>query len=378
MAVAALETGNAAPLLTAQEPSGGATGTVDPGQAPSVEELKRRVEAALLEEFERQALIGLAVAVVEGESVIEFHFGHADKKAEVKVGPETLFRWASISKPLTAVLALQLERDGKLDLDMDVRKLVPEFPEKPWPITARQLLQHRAGVVHYGNGKVVRTKEDYGVEHPFKDSVRALDAFKASPLIFEPGTAHAYTTHGYMLLGATLQRAGGAPYADQIRRRIAQPAGLDSLRPDYAWEAIANRAKGYRKLAGIEALSSQADVSWKLPGGGFVSTIGDLGRFAQALMGEALLPKEVLRKAWMAQPAPEKPAGTIPYGLGFGTRTTARGPMVSHSGSQAKTRTLMQFYPGEGRAVCVMTNSEWARVAPIARAVWGVLPAPQR
>ena len=328
--------------------------------------------AALNESLQEQQLVGLAAAwIEEGEVVRVFHLGFADREAEVPVGETTLFRWASISKPLTAVAALQLVEAKKLDLAQDVRELVPEFPAQAWPITARHLLCHQGGVVHYTNGKVVRVEREYTTERPFADVVVALDRFAASPLLFEPGTRYSYTTHGYMLLGAVVERAGGAPFAAQIEARIAKPLELSTLRPDYAWEEIPGRAVGYRRLGKIVVRSSDTDVSWKLAGGGYLSNVRDLAQFAAGLCGEELLPAASLRRMWTRQATNDgKRTG---YGLGFSVAHSGDRLRVSHSGSQEKTRTLMQVFPDERRGIVLMTNSEWAELAPIAARMWAEL-----
>lgn len=307
-----------------------------------------------------QDLVGLAVGVVlAGEVAFTEHLGWEDREAEVPVTDATRFRWASISKPVTAVATLQLARAGSLDLDRDVRAYVPEFPDKGHAVTARQLLGHLGGVVHYSNGEVVRTLRWYEVEHPFEDVVLALDTFQESPLVAEPGTRYAYTTHGYVLLSAVVQRAGGAPYWHQVRTRIVEPAGLASLRPDYQWEEIPHRAVGYRRFGPAIVRSGDTDVSWKLGGGGYLSTVRDLAGFAAALLGDGLLTNEEKALAWTPAMVEGEPTG---YGLGFRVREIDGVRVVEHSGSQQKTRTWMRLVPERGLAVVLMTNSEWARL----------------
>jgi serine beta-lactamase-like protein LACTB len=334
-------------------------------------DLRAGVRAAATGEVQAQGLVGLAVGVVlDGEVAFTEYFGWEDREAEVPVTAETRFRWASISKPVTAVVALQLARAGKLDLDADVREYVPEFPAKEHPITARQLLGHLGGVVHYTNGEVVRTERTYDVEHPYADVVLALDRFKQSPLVAVPGTKYAYTTHGYILLSAVVQRAGGASYWDQVRARVCAPAHLASLRPDYQWEQIPHRATGYKRPQREVLRSTNTDVSWKLGGGGYVSTIGDLAGFAAALLGDDLLTDEDKALAWTSQEAGGKRTG---YGLGFGTRVVDGERVVEHSGSQEKTRTWMRLLPEHGLAVVVMTNSEWAQLRGLVTELVGVV-----
>lgn len=349
----------------------------DPAEDPTGDLADLPLEAALRvalgAEFERQGLVGLAAAVVVEERIEELYFGQADRSTAAAVGPDTMFRWASISKPLVAVRAVQLAREGALDLDGDVRALVPEFPEKPWRITPRQLAGHLGGVVHYSNGAVVRTERAYGAAHPFVDEVVALDAFKESPLLCEPGTRYAYTTHGYMLLGAAVGRAGGAPLRDQIAAHVAAPLGMSTLQPDFQWVPIPGRARGYRRVGGLVVPSADSDVSWKLAGGGFISTVGDLARFARGLMGEGLLPREALELMWTPQTL--RSGARTTYGLGFGIANVGGEREVRHSGSQQKARTYLALRPDSRRAVVVMSNSEFARTRPVVDAAWRVLDA---
>ncbi|MEZ6015592.1 MAG: serine hydrolase domain-containing protein [Planctomycetota bacterium] len=362
-------------LLTLGSLSAGAFGQASaaPPEAGALSEAQlTALQGALRKEFDAQGLVGLAVGVVrEGRVAHELYFGLADRANEQPVAAHTLFRWASISKPVTAVAALQLVESGALDLDRDVREYVPEFPEKPWPISARQLLCHQGGVVHYTNGEVVRTKREYEAEHPFEDLVVALDMFKESPLIAQPGTTYSYTTHGFMLLGAVVQRAGGAPFAAQVQSRIAAPAGMMTFRPDYQWLELPHRAVGYVRVGERVLPSTNTDVSWKLPGGGYVSTVGDLARFVAALMGDTLLPRRALDRMWTAQRTADGAATS--YGLGFGVARVDGRLRVAHTGSQEKTRTLMQFFPDERVGLVLMTNSEWARLGPVAEAAWLLL-----
>jgi CubicO group peptidase (beta-lactamase class C family) len=267
---------------------------------------------------------------------------------------------------VTAVAALQLAERGRLDLDADVRRYVPEFPDKGETITARQLLCHQAGIVHYANGPVVRAEKTYDDPHPFADVVVALDAFKDSPLLCRPGTRFSYTTHGYILLSAVVQRAGGERFADQVRERIAGPLGMKDFRPDYSWEDIPNRAAGYsRSGVAIERRAEVHDVSWKLGGGGFTSPAEDLARFGVGLLARKLVSEETERRMWTVVKPPD-PQGAKPYGLGFFVIDRPDGrKIVGHDGSQEKTRPALMLDVEAGRGVAVMTNSEWCDAADL-------------
>lgn len=329
--------------------------------------MTRRIDERVASELRQHGLVGVAVSmVVDGRLALARGYGLADREAGVPVSPTaTSFRWASISKPVTAVAALQLAERDQLDLDADVCELVPEFPRKPHVVTARQLLCHQGGIVHYANGPVVVTQRSYDVEHPFVDMVVALDKFKESPLVCEPGTAHHYTTHGFMLLGAVVERAGGKAFWPQVRERVAEPLGMSTFQPDYEWVQIQGRTQGYRRVLGLVVRSAEGDVSWKVAGGGFTSCVVDLGRFAQGLLRGSLMRPETQRAMWTAQAT--RGGAVTSYGLGIGVGALDGVPCYSHTGAQDKTRTVLLVLPSVQLAVAVMTNSEWAEVRGLAQ-----------
>lgn len=329
--------------------------------------LRDRIDAA----FEEQGLVGLSAGIVRGGKVVAtVHRGFEDRSKEIPASDHTMYRWASISKPVTAIAAMQLAQRGKLDLDRDVRAYLPEFPDKGHIITSRQLLCHQGGIVHYTNGPVIRTERIYPAPNPFEDVVLALDAFKESPLVCEPGEKYSYTTHGYMLLAAVVERAGEGRFIEQVRAGITGPLGLTSLQPDYEWKPIEHRAVGYYRTAKGEIRPTRSDdVSWKLGGGGFISTVGDLAGFAAALARRdpRLLNEEMYDAIWTRQLT--RDGQSTSYGLGFTVgRVPGTGlPMIGHSGSQQKTRTHMLVSPTTGDAIVLMTSSEWASLGELAR-----------
>lgn len=322
------------------------------------------VDKVVQEAFDNGKLVGLAVGIIENGQVAYLKgYGLADRDSNVPVDTKTMFRWASVSKPVTAVAAMQLVEKGQLDLEADVCTLVPEFPKKDSTITTRQLLCHQAGIVHYSNGKVVKTKRQYLMANPFVDVILALDNFKESPLVNKPGEKYSYSTHGYILASAVVERAGKKSFALQVQDRIAKPLGMKSFRPDYQWEQIPYRAVGYVKKGDEIKTSTDTDVSWKLGGGGFISNIEDFARFANGLINRKLVSEETETKMW----TPQKLADGTPtnYGLGFNVQAKDGKLRVSHGGAQEKTRTMMIIMPKEKRGVVLMTNSEWAKPAEI-------------
>jgi len=330
-----------------------------------------RVEAKIQTEIKRQEIVGLAAVVIDdGKIAWTKGYGFADREKKAPVDPAvTQFRWASISKPVTAVAALQLSEKGLLDLDADVRTYVPEFPDKGARITARDLLRHQGGIVHSAKKGMLRIERSYSTPHPFADVVVALDMFKDSALVNTPGTTYFYSTAGYVLLSAVVQRAGKERFADQVSDRIAKPLGMAYFRPDYQWEDIPHRAAGYSRDGGTihrRPDNQVDDVSWKLGGGGFTSPATDLARFGVGLLQRKLVSEKTERLMWTVnKPAhPDKPD---PYGFGFFIVHLPDGrTLVGHDGSQQKTKTALLLDPKAKKGIALMTGSEWVDVMKFA------------
>lgn len=326
-------------------------------RTPGDREFASRIDAAVEAEMERQHAVGAAVGIIRDNRIVYLKgHGLADRSSGTPVATDSMFRWASISKPLTALRAMQLWEQGRLDLDADIRTYVPEFPDKGVKITMRQLLGHQGGIVHYSNGPVIRTERSYEEEHPFESVIPALNAFRESPLVNAPGEKYAYSTHGYILASAVVERAGKERFADQVKREIAGPLGMKTVQPDHQWVDIPNRASGYRKVGPLYVPSLNRDVSWKLGGGGYISSIDDLARLARGLLRKKLVSPDTSALMWAPQTLSSGAATR--YGLGFFIDGAGENFRVSHGGSQEKVKTWMGIYPHRGTGVVLMCNSE--------------------
>ncbi|SRR5229473_945715 len=162
---------------------------------------------------------GLSVAVVDrGRVILTQGYGIADVENSVPATADTVYRIASISKSITATAALKLVEAGKLDLDAPIQKYCPDFPKKPWPITARELLSHQSGVRDYKNDE-----ETINTRH-YASIKEALPQFANDPLEFEPGTKMQYTSYGYIVLGCVMEGASGTSYERYMHQAIFEPA----------------------------------------------------------------------------------------------------------------------------------------------------------
>jgi len=299
-----------------------------------------------------QSIPGMSAAVVTGgELRWSSGFGQADVENEVPATAATVYRLASVSKPITAVAAMQLVEQGKLDLDAPVQKYVPSFPVKPWPVTLRQILGHTSGIRHYAEGEFENTRH-------YPTLAAALDLFQNDPLAHEPGTVYLYSTYAYTLAGVVVEAAAGTPFADYVRKSVFEPAGMTTARVDDLFEIIPHRARGYQKgPTGALQNSGLADTSYKIPGGGLCATAPDLARFAIALFNGTLVRPETRRQMFTSLKTRDgKPTG---YGLGWALSKDPRGRReVFHRGAQQRVTSLVYTQPERGLAVVLFANLE--------------------
>ncbi len=233
----------------------------------------------------------LAVSVC-GRVVWEGGFGLADLEGDVPVTPQTRFRVGSVSKTFTSAALGQLVESGVIDLDADARIHIPDYPEKRHVFTPRHLAGHLAGIRHYRGDEFLSTTS-------YTDVFAPLAVFKEEPLLHEPGAAFVYSTYSYTVLSAVIAGASGDPFADYMAEQVFKPAGMERTVPDRPARLIAGRTRFYALTEdGASASIANApyvDLSNKWAGGGFLSTPGDILRFAAAMADGTLVSRETYR-----------------------------------------------------------------------------------
>ena len=262
----------------------------------------------------------------------------------------SVYRLASVAKPITATAVLQLAERGRLDLDAPIQRYVPDFPEKPWPITARHLLAHQSGIRNW-------TDDEFHNTRRFPSIAESLVPFRDDALLFEPSTKTHYTSLGFTLLGAAVEGAGSAPFMEQLRASVFQPAGMESARDDNVFAIVPHRARGYfRRGDGSLGNAPLTDTSNRIPGGGLVATAEDVARFASALQRGLLLKPETLQM----ELTPQKLRGgrTTGYGLGWVVGRRGARREAYHVGGQPQVSTVLYMQPDAGVAVAILANLE--------------------
>ena len=319
-----------------------------------------------------QNLPGLSVAVgAGGEIVWAEGFGWADLDTRSVVRPETRFRLGTASIPLTAAAVGVLLEQGRLRLDDEVRRYVPELAPPPWPLTVRQVMGHVAGV-----------GTDGGDEGPLfgrhcDRPVDALREFAGRALLFEPGTRYRHSSYGWIVVSAAVEAAAGEPFLTFVRTQVLNPLGMDDTLPDTttmkpapgaATTPAAGQATPYfpRFAAdpryGVDPMRD-IDLSCYAGASAFLSTPSDLVRFAMAIEAGRLLQPATVRM--LRTPQPLADGHSTGYGLGWDLDTVtlsgAAVPMVGHDGDVLGGPVASLWtVPGRDLVVAVTSNVSYA------------------
>jgi serine beta-lactamase-like protein LACTB, mitochondrial len=335
-------------------------------------ESQAKIESAIAMFMAANKVPGMSVAVVQdGEFVWSGGFGMADLENSVPATPQTLYRLGSISKSITATAAMTLWERGKLDLDSPVQKYCPAFPQKPWPITTRQLLGHLGGIRYYNVPEtpysISQTDPEVGNTRHFENGIEGgLKFFATEPLVAQPGTHFSYSTQGYTLVGCAIEGASGKSYAEYVRESVLLPAGMLQTRPDERFAIIPSRTRFYSTdNSGALANAEFLDSSYKVPGGGWLASAPDMARFAVAILGDHLVKRSTRELMWTEQ-IPTDGLGRMAYGLGWQVGTMDGVTDVGHGGSQQGTSAMLLIVPAARAGVVVLTNSDAAGGAALA------------
>ncbi|XP_035703710.1 serine beta-lactamase-like protein LACTB, mitochondrial isoform X2 [Folsomia candida] len=243
-----------------------------------------------------------------------------------------------------AMLAKQME-DGKVDIDLPVQTYLPDFPKKKWEgsdvtITVRHLLSHISGIRHYRKKEDIEKKKKSTSDSDFKEFfcqegcesvTKALEIFQNDELIYKPGTTYYYTTHGWTVVSAVIEKITKTPF-DKHAKRMFQIWGLQNTYMDEHNPIITNRGRYYRRDKESELINAPwVDNSCKWAGGGFLSTVDDLVKFSHIMlysaqqplnsngdkMTKAFLKRETIQKLWTGDKATAAPCWDSLYALGW-------------------------------------------------------------
>lgn len=317
-------------------------------------------------------LAGLSIAVgIDGEMVWREGFGFADVETGAPVTPGHRFRTGTASIVFTSAAIGLLLDEGRLQLDDEVQKYVPEFPDKQWPVTIRQVMGQVAGFKMEDPDDGVLTSSH--CEHP----ADAVALFAKEPLLFQPVTQYSDSTFGWVLLSAVVDAAADKPFETFLNERVFRPLGMVDTFKESVTEPPSHAATSYNPRFAANPtyglrLLPKFDYSCHAGSNGFLSTPSDLVRFGLAINRGKLVRPQTVQTLQTAQRLTS--GERTSYGLGWDLKTvTLGGHQVQAAGHNGhfwvEEVTSLLTLPERGLAVAVMSNVSFAGTPLVAEKI---------
>ena len=321
--------------------------------APASDEESAKKVHAFLSQWDKNDLPGGAVGVVkDGRLVYKRAFGSANLDYDIPNSPATLFNLASVSKPFTATSIALLAEQGKLSLDDDIRKYVPEIPKYEDTVTIRHLIHHTSGLREY---QALVLFSGLGTDNAYSEKSILNILARQKNLSFKPGAKYQYSNSGYFLLGVIVRRVSGKSLRQFADETIFKPLGMKNTRIyDNRFEVIKNRAIGYRfgPDKNILVRSSLYDL---VGAGGVLSSVEDLSLWVQNYFEPKVGTKELI--SMMTTPATLNNGKKITYAFGMWRNQYKGLPTLRHSGNMTGFRAQILSFPEQKFAVIALSNN---------------------
>jgi len=307
---------------------------------------------AIFKDYARKDSPGCALAVIrDGRIVYSKGYGMASLEHGVPISPTTVFDIGSTSKQITAASILLLAADGRLSLDDDVRKYVPEVPDYGTKVTINHLLHHTSGLRDYSN---LMFFAGFDLADVTKDNDGLAAIARQKNLNFPPGSEHSYSNTGYFLMSRIVQKVSGKSLRDFAQERIFTPLGMTSTQflNDHQL-VIPHRATAY--TPGMEGGFVVEMSNWEQMGdGGVQTTVEDLAKWDQNFYTPKLGGARLIEELQTVGTLNDGKKLTYARGLQVGPYRGLR--RVSHGGGWAGYRAELMRFPDQKLSTVVLCN----------------------
>lgn len=302
--------------------------------------------------------VGLPAAVVKGKDTLLLKaYGKADVEGDVAATVDTVFPIGSDTKQFTAAAMLQLRDQGKLSLDDDITKWLPDFETRGNNVTLRHLLGHTSGIVDLTEMPELRAMKLMRNPTVTRDDVYKV--ISRYPFAFPTGSMQTYSNSGFWLLGLIIEKASGMTYEEYVEKRIFEPLGMTRSMYCNSSETVPRRAYGHGLRNGIKPFVRVIPIvqTGTYAAGAICSTAEDLITWLQALHGgKVLTPKSYVE---MITPSTLSDGTPLRYSMGLFVGEDSHGiKFIGHDGGGFGFSSQTRWYPDARLAVVVLTNSE--------------------
>lgn len=318
---------------------------------------------------------GMSLVIVQGNEPPRIRsYGQADPESGTAVTPDTLFELGSLSKAFTALAALKLAQEGRIDLDDPVSEYLPWFyavyEAMEYDITLRQFLHQTSGIPWRTIDLIPPGDRPDALEH----AVRRMSGIE---LAHPPGSRFLYATANYDIIGLVIEKVTGIPYETYMEREIFSPLGLDHTAAGTAVRDTPLMARGSKIAFGKPRLYKAPSFRGNTPAGYIVSSGRDIARWLRMQMGLVPTPFYPLMRQSQSrnENVPPDPRDFSSYAMGWFVYIDGSGD-IGHGGLNPNFTSYIGFNPGDKIGVALLANSDSAYTAAVGRWVMGYLRDP--
>ena len=339
--------------------------------AQSGRPLAYRLDSIAADGLRYNGAVGIVAGVVKGnDTLLMKAYGKANLEWEVPMALDAMFEVGSIAKQFAAAAILQLRDAGKLSLDDDITKWLPDLDTRGVKVPLRRMLDHTSGLQTGDAGSVFDPRLT-------RDSAYLL--LKRAPVRFKfpSGEAQAYDDRAFWLLGLVVEKASGMRYEEYMEKKIFEPLGMKGSMYCNSSLNVPHRAHGYQFANGVFRRPPAVVYALVFAPGAICSTAGDLVTWLKALHGgKVLSPDSYSLMTTQAKLADGTP---LQYGMGIKVGEDYEGRRyIGHGGSAPGFRAEATWYPDAQMAVVVVGNTTSLPAAELARNPVGeALPPPR-
>ncbi len=312
--------------------------------------LESTIDSILYNKYRSMDPGAVFLATKNGKTIYRKAFGIANLELNVPMRPENVFEIGSITKQFTAISILMLFEKGKINLDDEITKFLPDYPTNDKKITIHHLLTHTSGIKSF-------TKMEKIIEVSKEDMtpIELIDFFKNEPMDFNPGDDFKYNNSGYIILGYIIEQVSGKSYADFVMNNIFQKLDMSSSRYASESDIIRNRASGYHNRKGF---TNKMYISFSIPyaSGSLMSTADDMLKWQKALNENTLVSQDIIEKAFTNHTLNN--GEPINYGYGWHIKDIDGVPSREHGGSIFGFKSMGIYIPSKDTFVIGLTNCD--------------------
>ena len=313
--------------------------------------IESKIDSILLNKYKTKEPGAVVLISKNGEVVYQKAFGSVNLELDVPMNTKHVFNIGSMTKQFTAMSVLMLFEQGKLNIDDEITKYLPEYPTNGRSITIHHLLNHTSGIKSYTSLQKVRKmiRTDFSPKE-------LIDVFKNEPFDFNPGEAFKYNNSGYAILGYIIELISGQSFGEFVEKNIFQELEMTSSFYGSHSKIIQNRASGYHSRNGQFKNVMYASYSLPFSSGSLMSNTEDLLKWQQAIKNNTLIKNETSEKMFTNYTLNDGSPSN--YGYGWHIRKIDKVKTYEHGGSIFGFKSMAVYIPSEDIYVAILTNCD--------------------